>query len=67
MKINEVARLTGTTVRALHYYDKMGLLSPPVDEKTTYRIYGERELEILQQILFFRELDLPLISRAPLS
>lgn len=60
MKINEVAKLTGVTVRTLHYYDEIGLLKPNEITDSGYRIYGDNELETLQQILFFRELDFPL-------
>jgi len=60
MKINEVAKLTGVTVRALHYYDKIGLLKPEEITEAGYRIYSENDLETLQQILFFRELDFSL-------
>jgi DNA-binding transcriptional MerR regulator len=60
MRVKEVAELAGISVRTLHHYDEIGLLTP---EKTTpagYRLYSERDLEKLQQILFFRELDFPL-------
>ena len=60
MKINEVAKLTGVTVRTLHYYDEIGLLHPCETSDSGYRIYNEDSLRILQQILFFRELDFPL-------
>lgn len=60
MKINEVAKLTGVTVRTLHYYDEIGLLSPSTVTKSGYRVYDTTALETLQQILFFRELDFPL-------
>lgn len=60
MKINDVAKLTGVTVRTLHYYDEIGLLKPEEVNESGYRIYTERSLEKLQQILFFRELDFPL-------
>ena len=60
MKIHEVAKLTGVTVRALHYYDKIGLLKPEEITEAGYRIYSENDLETLQQILFFRELDFSL-------
>lgn len=56
MKINEVARLTGVTVRTLHYYDQIGLLPPSSVTEAGYRIYDKEALETLQQILFFREL-----------
>ena len=60
MKINEVAKLTGVTVRTLHYYDEIGLLKPSLVTEAGYRMYDENALETLQQILFFRELDFPL-------
>ncbi|MEG0075603.1 MAG: MerR family transcriptional regulator [Eubacterium sp.] len=60
MKINEVAKLTGITVRTLHYYDEIGLLSPSEVTKAGYRIYNEDVLAVLQQILFFKELDFSL-------
>lgn len=60
MKINEVARLTGVTVRTLRYYDEIGLLKPSEVTQAGYRLYDSTTLETLQQILFFRELDFPL-------
>lgn len=60
MKINEVAKLTGITVRTLHYYDEINLLKPSTITEAGYRLYDENAIELLQQILFFRELDFPL-------
>lgn len=60
MKINEVAKLTGITVRTLHYYDEIGLLKPSKVNESGYRIYDNSDLEELQQILFFRELEFSL-------
>lgn len=60
MRISEVAKLTGITVRELHYYDEVGLLKPSEITEAGYRLYSREDLEILQQILFFRELDFPL-------
>ena len=60
MKINEVAKLTGVTVRTLHYYDEIGLLKPSETTEAGYRLYDSTALETLQQILFFRELDFSL-------
>lgn len=60
MKISEVAKLTGITVRTLHYYDEIGLLKPSKVTETGYRLYSDADLEVLQQILFFRELDFSL-------
>ena len=58
--VGQVARLTGVTVRALHHYDEIGLLSP--SERTTagYRRYTEADLDRLQHILAYRELEFPL-------
>ena len=47
-------------MRTLHLYDKLGLLKPSVRTEARYRLYGEKELLRLQQILFYRELDFPL-------
>ena len=60
LRIKEFADLTGVTVRALHYYDEIGLLKPGITTEAGYRLYDEKNLELLQQILFLRELDFPL-------
>ena len=60
MKINEAAKLAGVTVRTLQYYDKIGLLKPSTVTDAGYRLYSDADMGILQQILFFRELDFPL-------
>ncbi|WP_244834999.1 MerR family transcriptional regulator [Clostridium sp. BJN0001] len=60
MKINEVAKLTGITVRTLHYYDEIGLLKPIKITESGYRLYNEDALSKLQQILFFKELEFSL-------
>lgn len=60
MTIGEVSRLTGVSVRALQYYDKIGLLSPSVRTEAGYRLYGDESLERLQQILLFRALEFSL-------
>lgn len=60
MKIGEVAKITGLTIRALRHYDRIGLLKPKEFTEAGYRIYDEADMETLQQILFFRELDFPL-------
>ncbi|WP_213423477.1 MerR family transcriptional regulator [Bhargavaea massiliensis] len=59
-KVSEVAELTGISIRTLHHYDRIGLLSPEHVTGAGYRQYSERDLETLQQILFFRELGFPL-------
>lgn len=58
--VKEVAELTGVTIKALHYYHKIELLKPYKINDFGYRLYGTRELERLQQILFYRELDFSL-------
>lgn len=59
--ISEMAKLSGVSVRTLHYYDEIGLLAPSeVVSETGYRYYDDKSLEKLQQILFYRELDFPL-------
>src|SRR5690625_7524428 len=60
MKVKEVAELVGISVRTLHHYDHIGLLKPETTTDSGYRIYSDDNLETLQQILFFRELDFPL-------
>lgn len=60
MKINEVAKLTGVTVRTLHYYDEIGLFKPSQITEAGYRLYDENSLGKLQQILFFKELEFSL-------
>lgn len=60
MTVNEVSKLTGVSVRTLQYYDKIGLLKPTEYTKSGYRLYDDIALEMLQQILLFRELEFPL-------
>lgn len=60
LTIHQMAERTGVTIRALRYYDKIGLLPPGAVSPASYRLYGPAELERLQQILFFRELEFPL-------
>ncbi|SEW35142.1 MerR family transcriptional regulator [Chitinophaga arvensicola] len=58
--VKKLSQLAGVSVRTLHLYDKMDLLKPSVRTGAGYRLYGEKELLRLQQILFYRELDFPL-------
>lgn len=60
MTVHEVCDLTGVSVRALQYYDRLGLLPPAGHTDAGYRLYDEAALERLQQILLFRELQFPL-------
>jgi DNA-binding transcriptional MerR regulator len=60
MRVKEVADLVGISVRTLHHYDEIGLLTPDHVTESGYRLYSEGNLEVLQQILFFKELGFPL-------
>ncbi len=60
MKVKEVAELVGVSIRTLHHYDQIGLLSPKEITDSGYRLYSEENLETLQQILFFKELGFTL-------
>lgn len=60
MTVKELANLTGTSVRTLQYYDKVGLLPPAAYTDAGYRLYNEQSLEHLHQILLYRELEFPL-------
>ncbi|MGH2873600.1 MAG: MerR family transcriptional regulator [Solirubrobacteraceae bacterium] len=55
--VGEVARMAGVTVRTLHHYDEIGLLSPSERTEAGYRLYSPADLERLRRILFYRELD----------
>lgn len=58
--INKLAKLADVTTRTLRYYDQIALLTPSYTNQSGYRIYGQEEVDKLQQILFYRELDLSL-------
>jgi DNA-binding transcriptional MerR regulator len=58
--VKKLSKLAGVSVRTLHLYDKIGLLKPSHRTAAGYRLYGEKELLRLQQVLFYRELDFPL-------
>jgi MerR family transcriptional regulator, thiopeptide resistance regulator len=58
--VGTVAELSGVTIRTLHHYDEVGLLSPGGRSAAGYRIYEDRDLERLQRILFYRELGFTL-------
>ena len=60
MTVNEVSKLTGVSVRALQYYDTIGLLKPSGYTEAGYRLYDDTARERLQQILLFKELEFPL-------
>lgn len=62
MTIKEMSRRTGVSVRALQYYDRLGLLKAEARTDSGYRLYGEKSLERLSCILLYRELQFPLKS-----
>lgn len=57
--IAKLAQISGVTARTLRYYDQIGLLCP-MRVSNGYRIYGQKEVDLLQQILFYRELGIEL-------
>lgn len=60
--VKEISELTGISIRALRYYDEIGLLTPTERSEAGYRLYDEKALEKLNAILFLRELDVPLTN-----
>jgi len=58
--VKQVAAMSGVSVRTLHFYDETGLLKPAYTGANGYRFYEEPQLLVLQQILFYRELDFEL-------
>lgn len=58
--INKLAKLSGVSTRTLRFYHEIGLLKPAFIGDNEYRYYEEEQLLMLQQILFYRELDIPL-------
>jgi MerR family transcriptional regulator, thiopeptide resistance regulator len=58
--VKQLSNLAGISVRTLHYYDEIGLLKPSSVGENGYRYYGDGTLLLLQQILFYRELDMSL-------
>lgn len=60
MTVSQVHKLTGVSIRALQYYDRIGLLKAAAYTESGYRLYDDTALERLQQILLFRELEFSL-------
>lgn len=58
--VKDVSEITGVSIRTLRYYDEIGLLNPTQLTEAGYRLYDNKALEKLQQIMFFRELEIPL-------
>ena len=58
--IKKLAEMAGISTRTLRYYDEIGLLKPCRVNSSGYRIYGEKEVDVLQQILLYRSMDIKL-------
>lgn len=58
--VKEVSQLTGISIRTLRYYDEIGLLKPARISENQYRFYDDKDLEKLQEIMFFKEMEIPL-------
>ena len=58
--VKEVSQLTEISIRTLRYYDEIGLLKPVRIKENQYRLYDDKALEKLQEIMFFKEMDIPL-------
>ncbi len=58
--VNEMAKIAGISKRTIRYYDQIGILKPSGISESGYRLYDDKALEILQQILLFKELEVPL-------
>ena len=58
--IQKLSRMAGTSTRTLRYYDEIGMLKPARINSSGYRIYGQEQVDLLQQILFYRELGVSL-------
>ena len=60
--VKDVSQITGVSIRTLRYYDEIGLLKPTALTEAGYRLYDNKALEKLQEIMFFRELEVPLMD-----
>ena len=60
--VKDVSEITGISIRTLRYYDEIGLLRPTKLTNSGYRLYDNKALKKLQEIMFFRELEIPLID-----
>ena len=60
--VKDVSEITGVSIRTLRYYDEIGLLKPTELTEAGYRLYDNKALEKLQEIMFFRELEIPLMD-----
>jgi len=58
--VQKLGKLAGISTRTLRYYHEIGILKPARISSSGYRIYGQKEIDLLQQILFYRELGVSL-------
>ena len=58
--VQKLGKMAGISTRTLRYYDEIGMLKPARINSSGYRIYGEQEVNLLQQILFYKELGIKL-------
>ena len=58
--VKDVSEIAGVSIRTLRHYDEIGLLKPTELTEAGYRLYGDKALEKLQEIMFYRELEIPL-------
>lgn len=60
--VQKLSKLAGISTRTLRYYDEIGILKPARINSSGYRIYSQKEIDRLQQILFYKELGVDLES-----
>src|SRR5256714_12769862 len=60
LKVGELARRTGLTIRTLHHYDEIGLLKPSLRTESGHRLYGAGDVARLQQVVSLRQLGFSL-------
>ena len=58
--VKDVSEIAGVSIRTLRYYDDIGLLKPTELTEAGYRLYDDKALEKLQEIMFYGELEIPL-------
>ena len=58
--VKDVSEISRVSIRTLRYYDKIGLLKPTELSDAGYRLYDNKALERLREIMFFKELEIPL-------
>ena len=60
--VKDVSDITGISIRTLRYYDEIGLLKPTKLTESGYRLYNNKALEQLHEMMFFRELEIPMMD-----